>query len=440
MCPLFKAQDSDSYPAEILAKTIRHAIAPLNDNQDEISEQESGDFDFGEDEGDETIIVKFIHSMLLKAIKISASELQFEPYEKNFRVRFRVDGILKVIAQIPPKLARKLAADVKVMLYLDDSKYHVPQEGRIKVTIPEGNAIDLIINIAPTLWGEKIVMRIIDSSAANFNIDILGYEEEQKRLYLKGLANPEGMIIVTGPRESGKTLSLYTGINILNTESVNISTITDSVEIDLSGTNQFKIDEKNGMTFSKVLKAVLRQRPDILVMDEIRAFETGKMAINAALTGHKVMYTLYANDTFQALTNMIAMGIKPFAIASAVNLIMAQRLCRRLCSCKVQQYLPDKILQDAGFKDDEIPWLRLFEAKKEGCVKCNGSGYKGRVGIFQVMPISDEMKCLIIAEKTAIDFAIQAQKEGILDLRQSGLKKVKDGLTSLEELDRVTLF
>jgi type IV pilus assembly protein PilB len=280
-------------------------------------------------------------------------------------------------------------------------------------------------------------MRILDSSAANLNIDKLGYEEDQKRLYLEALANPYGMVLVTGPTGSGKTVSLYTGINILNTESVNISTAEDPVEINLPGVNQVQIDEKTGMTFAKALKAFLRQDPDIILVGEIRDLETGGIAIKAATTGHMVMSTLHTNDAPQTLTRMIDMGIAPFAIATAVNLIMAQRLCRRLCSCKIEQNIPEPALLAEGFKEEEIPNLKLYQPRPGGCDKCQGFGYKGRIGIYQVMPISEAMKRLIMQGSNAIALADQASIEGIPDLRKSGLKKAKDGLTSLEEVNRV---
>jgi type IV pilus assembly protein PilB len=280
-------------------------------------------------------------------------------------------------------------------------------------------------------------MRILDSSAANLNIDKLGYEEDQKRLYLEALANPYGMVLVTGPTGSGKTVSLYTGINILNTDSVNISTAEDPVEINLPGVNQVQIDEKTGMTFAKALKAFLRQDPDIILVGEIRDLETGGIAIKAATTGHMVMSTLHTNDAPQTLTRMIDMGIAPFAIATAVNLIMAQRLCRRLCSCKIEQNIPEPALLAEGFKEEEIPNLKLYAPRPGGCDKCQGFGYKGRIGIYQVMPISEAMKRLIMEGSNAIALADQADIEGIPDLRKSGLKKAKDGLTSLEEVNRV---
>jgi len=382
-------------------------------------------------------VVKFVNSMLFSAIKLGASDLHFEPYEKFYRVRFRVDGLLRVSSNPPIAISRKLAARIKVMSRLDVSERRVPQDGRIKLKVTSTKSIDFRVSTCPTLWGEKIVMRILDSSAANLNIDILGYEEEQKKLYLEALANPYGMVLVTGPTGSGKTVSLYTGIHILNKEGVNISTAEDPVEINLPGVNQVQIDEKTGMTFAKALKAFLRQDPDIILVGEIRDLETGGIAIKAATTGHMVMSTLHTNDAPQTLTRMIDMGIAPFAIATAVNLIMAQRLCRRLCSCKVEQDIPEKALVDEGFSEGEAPTIKLYKPRPGGCDKCNNLGYKGRVGIYQVMPISDAMSRLIMEGSNAIGLADQARLEKIPDLRESGLKKAKDGLTSLEEVNRV---
>jgi type IV pilus assembly protein PilB len=431
-----------------LEKAIERALEVFDTSMKGLNE-EIGDIDLvdesgadkaddKENEADEAPIVKFVNKMLLDAIKIGASDLHFEPYEKFYRVRFRVDGMLKVVSNPPVSLARKLAARIKVMSRLDVSERRVPQDGRIKLKLSANKSIDFRVSTCPILWGEKIVMRILDSSAAKLNIDMLGYEEEQKRLYLEALANPYGMVLVTGPTGSGKTVSLYTGINILNKEGVNISTAEDPVEINLPGVNQVQIDEKTGMTFSKALKAFLRQDPDIILVGEIRDLETGGIAIKAASTGHMVMSTLHTNDAPQTLTRMIDMGIPAFAIATCVNLIMAQRLCRRLCSCKVEQDIPEKTLLAEGFKKEEIPNIKLYAPRIGGsCEKCGGAGYKGRVGIYQVMPISEEMKRLIMEGSNAIGIADQARKEGIPDLRVSGLKKVKDGLTSLEEVNRV---
>ncbi len=408
---------------------------------------EEGDLELVEDEDDKEVeednqaedapIVKFVNSMLLKAIKMGASDLHFEPYEKFYRVRFRVDGMLKEITKPPIGQSRKLAARIKVMSRLDVSERRVPQDGRIKLKLSAQKSIDFRVSTCPTLWGEKTVMRILDSSAANLNIDILGYEEEQKRLYIEALANPYGMVLVTGPTGSGKTVSLYTGINILNKEGVNISTAEDPVEINLPGVNQVQVDEKTGMTFPKALKAFLRQDPDIILVGEIRDLDTGGIAIKAATTGHMVMSTLHTNDAPQTLTRMVDMGIQPFAIATAVNLIMAQRLCRRLCSCKVEQEIPKEALLLEGFTAEEIPNLTFYQPKEGGCERCGGQGYKGRVGIYQVMPLSEEMRRLIMQGSNAIAIADQARKEGIPDLRESGLKKAKNGFTSLAEVNRV---
>lgn len=417
-------------------KNLGDGLDDLDLEDEDASKEEADDKDGVED----APIVKFVNKMLLDAIKIGASDLHFEPYEKFYRVRFRVDGILRVVANPPAGLSRKLAARIKVMSRLDVSERRVPQDGRIKLKLSANKSIDFRVSTMPTLWGEKIVMRILDSSAAKLNIDMLGYEEEQKRLYLEALANPYGMVLVTGPTGSGKTVSLYTGINILNKEGVNISTAEDPVEINLPGVNQVQVDERTGMTFAKALKAFLRQDPDIILVGEIRDLETGGIAIKAASTGHMVMSTLHTNDAPQTLTRMIDMGLPPFAIASSVNLIMAQRLARRLCpQCKVEQEVPKPALLEEGFKEADVndPGFKLYTARQGGCEKCTGLGYKGRVGIYQVMPISDAMKRLIMEGKNAVDLADQARREGIPDLRESGLKKAKNGLTSLEEVNRV---
>ncbi len=433
---------------EKLQKVIERALEFFDTSMKDLGGDDLDDIELVEEETDkageeeateEAPVIKFVNGMLFKAIKMGASDLHFEPYEKYYRVRFRIDGILQVAANPPIGLARKLAARIKVMSRLDVSERRVPQDGRIKLKLSATKSIDFRVSTCPILWGEKIVMRILDSSAANLNIDKLGYEEEQKQLYLEALANPYGMVLVTGPTGSGKTVSLYTGIHILNQDGVNISTAEDPVEINLPGVNQVQIDEKTGMTFAKALKAFLRQDPDIILVGEIRDLETGGIAIKAATTGHMVMSTLHTNDAPQTLTRMIDMGIQPFAIATAVNLIMAQRLCRRLCQCKVEQKIPEPALLESGFSKEEIqdPDFKLYEPRKDGCEKCGGQGYKGRVGIYQVMPISDTMKRLIMEGSNAIAIADQARSEGIPDLRQSGLKKAKDGLTSLAEINRV---
>jgi len=437
--PILVEEDKLAKKIEWALEVCDDTMSGLTDDLEDIELVDENDDDKEEEknEADEAPVVKFINKMLFDAIKAGASDLHFEPYEKFFRVRFRVDGMLRSVAEPPIGLARKLAARIKVMARLDVSERRVPQDGRIKLKVSKTKAIDFRVSTCPILWGEKIVMRILDSSAANLNIDILGYEEEQKRLYLEALDNPYGMVLVTGPTGSGKTVSLYTGINILNKEGVNISTAEDPVEINLPGVNQVQIDEKTGMTFDKALKAFLRQDPDIILVGEIRDITTGSIAIKAASTGHMVMSTLHTNDAPQTLTRMVDMGLAPFAIATAVNLIMAQRLCRRLCSCKREEQIPEHALIMEGFKEEAIkdPDFKLY--KPIGCDKCGGTGYKGRVGIYQVMPLSEEMKRLIMEGSNAIGIADQAKREGIPDLRESGLKKVGRGHTSLAEVNRV---
>ncbi|MDD2816638.1 MAG: type IV-A pilus assembly ATPase PilB [Thiotrichaceae bacterium] len=435
---------------EKLAKLLERAAEFFDDSMKNLGEGiddiELGDTEEEkkEDEGakndiEDAPIVKFVNKMLLDAIKLGASDLHFEPYEKFYRVRFRVDGVLRSVSNPPIGLSRKMAARIKVMSRLDVSERRVPQDGRIKLKISHDKSIDFRVSTCPTLFGEKIVMRILDSSAAKLNIDVLGYEPEQKQIYLDALAKPYGMILVTGPTGSGKTVSLYTGVNILNTEDINISTAEDPVEINLPGVNQVQVDEKTGMTFAKALKAFLRQDPDVILVGEIRDMETGGIAIKAAQTGHMVLSTLHTNDAPQTLTRMIDMGLQPFAIATAVNLVMAQRLCRRLCTCKLPDDTPRDLLIQEGFKAEEVddPNFKIFKGNPDGCERCATLGYKGRVGIYQVMPLSDEMRRMIMQGGNAIDLADQARKEGINDLRMSGLLKVKNGFTSLDELNTV---
>ena len=386
-------------------------------------------------EVDDTPIVRFVNKVLLDAINKGASDLHFEPYEKSFRVRFRMDGILKEVASPPPALATKIAARLKVMSQLDISERRVPQDGRMKMRLSKNRAIDFRVSTCPTLFGEKIVMRILDPSSAKLGIEALGYEEEQKQLYLEALHKPYGMILVTGPTGSGKTVSLYTGLNILNTEDRNISTAEDPAEINLPGVNQVNVNPKAGLTFASALKSFLRQDPDIIMVGEIRDKETGDIAIKAAQTGHMVLSTLHTNDAPQTLSRLVNMGIAPFNIASAVTLVIAQRLGRRLCNhCKEAVDVPPDALLKEGFKEEELGDITIFRAV--GCDQCN-DGYKGRVGIYQVMPISEEMGRIIMAGGNAIELADQAKREGIPDLHESGLKKVKQGILSLEELNRV---
>ena len=400
-----------------------------------------GDEDNAEDisraEVDDAPVVRFVNKVLLDAIKKGASDIHFEPYEKTYRVRTRMDGVLKELARPPVALAGKVTARIKVMARLDIAERRVPQDGRIKMKLSQNRAIDFRVNTCPTLYGEKVVMRILDPSSAKLGIDALGYEEEQKDFYMNALSKPYGMILVTGPTGSGKTVSLYTGLNILNTEDRNISTAEDPAEINLPGINQVNVNPKVGLTFASALKAFLRQDPDVIMVGEIRDLETAEIAIKAAQTGHLVLSTLHTNDAPKTLTRMVDMGVKPYAIASTVSLIIAQRLARRLCNnCKQPKDVPAEALIKEGFKEEELDGLRVFAPV--GCNQCT-DGYKGRVGIFQVMPVSEETGRIIMEGGNAIQLADQADKEGILDLRACGLQKVRDGVTSLEEVNRVTV-
>ncbi|MBI2802599.1 MAG: type IV-A pilus assembly ATPase PilB [Gammaproteobacteria bacterium] len=388
---------------------------------------------------DDAPVVRFVNKVLLDAIKRGASDLHFEPYEKFYRVRLRIDGMLAEIAKPPLALAFKIAARIKVMSRLDVSERRVPQDGRIKLKLSKTKAIDFRVSTCPTLYGEKVVMRILDSDAAKLNIDQLGYEDFQKELFLKNLNKPYGMFLVTGPTGSGKTVSLYTGINILNRDDINISTAEDPVEINLPGVNQVQVDEKTGMTFSKALKAFLRQDPDIILVGEIRDLETGSIAVKAAQTGHMVMSTLHTNDGPQTITRLQDMGVPPFAVATTINLITAQRLARRLHpDYRVPMDLPPDGLLAEGFTQEDIDEGVKLYGPGNGGTECP-SGYKGRVGIYQVMPITDAMKRLIMEGSNAVQLADQAGREGIWDIRKSGLQKARRGVTSLAEINRVTV-
>jgi type IV pilus assembly protein PilB len=387
---------------------------------------------------DDAPIVRFVNKVMVDAIKKGASDIHFEPYEKHFRIRLRQDGVLTEIARPPVALAMKVSARLKVMARLDIAERRVPQDGRIKMKLSKNRAIDFRVNTCPTLFGEKVVCRLLDPSSAQLGIDALGYEENQKQLYLQNLAKPYGMILVTGPTGSGKTVSLYTGLNILNTMDRNISTAEDPCEINVPGINQVNVNPKVGLTFAAALRAFLRQDPDIIMVGEIRDLETAEIAIKAAQTGHLVLSTLHTNDAPKTLTRLVDMGVKPYAIASSVSLIIAQRLARRLCSnCKEPVDIPAEALLKEGFtKADVESGLTIFHAK--GCSQCT-AGYKGRVGIYQVMPCSEAIGRIIMEGGNAMQIAAQTKAEGVADLRQSGLKKVKDGLTSLEEINRVTV-
>src|SRR5215467_10378939 len=390
------------------------------------------------DDVEDAPIVRFVNKVMLDAIRRGASDIHFEPYEKIYRVRFRMDGVLKEIAQPPVQLAQKLSARLKVMARLDIAERRVPQDGRIKMKLSKNRAIDFRVSSCPTLFGEKIVMRILDPAQATLGIDALGYEPFQKELYTKYLAKPQGMILVTGPTGSGKTVSLYTGLNILNREDTNISTAEDPAEINLPGVNQVNVNPKVGLTFASAMRAFLRQDPDVIMVGEIRDLETAEIAIKAAQTGHLVLSTLHTNDAPQTLTRMVDMGVKPYAIATSVSLIIAQRLARRLCnSCKQPMDIPKEALLKEGFLESDVKaGLKIFGPK--GCQNCT-DGYKGRVGIYQVLPVTEAIARIILGSGSAVEIGEQAGKEGVWDLRRAGLEKVKAGVTSLEEVNSVTV-
>lgn len=388
-------------------------------------------------EVDDAPVVKFLHKMLLDAFSMRASDLHFEPYEHNYRVRFRIDGELREIASPPIAIKDKLASRIKVISRMDISEKRVPQDGKMKLKIGPDRVIDFRVSTLPTLFGEKIVIRILDPSSAKLGIDALGYEPEEKERLLQAIGRPYGMILVTGPTGSGKTVSLYTCLNMLNKPGVNIATAEDPCEINLPGVNQVNVNEKAGLTFAVALRSFLRQDPDIIMVGEVRDAETADIAIKAAQTGHLVLSTLHTNDAPSTLTRMRNMGIAPFNITSSVILITAQRLARRLCpTCKTPMDIPKKALLEAGYQEDELktPWLTY---RAVGCSACN-NGYKGRIGLYQVMPISDEIQRIILRDGSAMEIADQARREGVRTLRQAGLHKAKLGLTSLEEVLAVT--
>jgi type IV pilus assembly protein PilB len=400
-----------------------------------------GEDDKKQDDGvsgaDDAPIVKFVNKLLLDAIKMGASDLHFEPYEKTYRVRFRQDGILREIAKPPINTAGKIAARLKIMAKLNIAERRVPQDGRIKMKLSKTRSIDFRVNTCPTLWGEKIVMRILDAESAKMGIDALGYEDWQKQLYMDALSKPQGMILVTGPTGSGKTVSLYTGVNILNTPERNISTAEDPVEINLEGVNQVNVNPSQGMDFSAALKAFLRQDPDVILVGEIRDLETASIGVKAAQTGHLVLSTLHTNSAPETLTRLRNMGIPSFNIATSVILIIAQRLARRLCEhCKTPMDVPKASLLEMGFTEEDIATGFTVYAPK-GCDKCN-NGYKGRVGIYEVVKITDGIARIIMDEGNSIEIADQCRKDGFNDLHRSGLLKVIKGVTSLEEVNRVT--
>ncbi|MFT6188584.1 MAG: type IV pilus assembly protein PilB [Oleispira sp.] len=386
--------------------------------------------------GDDAPIVRFVNKMLLDAIKAGSSDIHFEPYEKRYRVRCRTDGVLHEVSSPPVNLAGKIAARLKVMSQMDISERRVPQDGRIKMKISKNKAIDFRVNSLPTLWGEKLVLRILDPSSAKMGIDALGYEPSQKDLFMDALAQPQGMILVTGPTGSGKTVSLYTGLNILNTEETNISTAEDPVEINLEGINQVNVNAKVGLDFGEALRSFLRQDPDIVMVGEIRDLDTASIAIKAAQTGHLVLSTLHTNSAPETLTRLANMGVPSFNIATSVSLIIAQRLGRRLCSaCKQPADLPNQVLLDAGLTEEQVAEGTFFQPI--GCDACN-KGYKGRVGIYEVVKITPAISKIIMDNGNSLEIAAVAQEEGFNNLRTSALEKVAQGITSLEEANRVT--
>ena len=394
------------------------------------------DGDDSESDIDDTPVVRFVNKVLLDAINTGASDIHLEPYEKDFRVRFRSDGVLHEITSPPRSLAMRIIARLKVMSRMNIAERRVPQDGRIKMNLSRNRSIDFRVNTLPTLYGEKVVLRILDGAAAQIGVDALGFEEDQKKLFTDAINKPYGMVLVTGPTGSGKTVSLYTGLNMLNTPDRNISTCEDPVEINVMGVNQVNVNPVAGLDFGVALRAFLRQDPDIIMVGEIRDLETAEIAIKAAQTGHLVLSTLHTNDAPQTLTRLANMGVPSYNIASAVHLIMAQRLARRLCEkCKKEIDIPSETLLQSGFREDQLDGLKIYSPV--GCDSCTG-GYKGRVGIYQVMPISEEMGRLIIEGGNSLQLQEQAHAEGVADLRESGLKKVAAGITSLEEIDRVT--
>ena len=435
--------DLDSFIESYLSDNDTDLLGDLGDT--ELEELDLDVVDEKSDSSDEvqgmndTPIVRFVNKALMDALKVGASDIHFEPYEKSYRIRFRIDGVLTDISKPPKQIGTRLAARLKVMSSMDLSERRIPQDGRIKLKISPKKTMDFRVNTLPTLWGEKVVLRALDPSSAQMGIDMLGYEDEQKKLYLDALHNPQGMILVTGPTGSGKTVSLYTGLNILNTSERNISTAEDPVEINLEGINQVNVNNKVGLDFSSALRSFLRQDPDIIMVGEIRDLETAEIAIKAAQTGHMVMSTLHTNSAPETITRLRNMGVPTYNVATAVSLIIAQRLARRLCTkCKVKASLPNSVLLEAGFSEEEIrAGMEIYEASENGCNSCS-NGYKGRVGIYEVVKLTSSISKAILNDANSIELAEIAKAEGFNDLRRSGLNKVKMGLTSITEADRVT--
>lgn len=437
--PILVAADSLSHIIESILEDKNTAFEALDDDvlDGGSSSSQHEIIDLSSDNPDRAPIVQFINDILMKAIKIGASDVHFEPYEKSFRVRARVDGVLQRLAKAPTGLSTRIAARLKVLAKLNIAERRLPQDGRMQMKISDTKNIDFRVSSCPTLFGEKLVLRILDSSSAKIGIDALGYEPEQKEIFLKTMHQPQGMILVTGPTGSGKTVSLYTALDILNTGDRNISTAEDPAEINLSGINQVNMHADIGLTFSAALRSFLRQDPDVIMIGEIRDLETAEIAIKAAQTGHMVLSTLHTNDAPQTITRLANMGVAPYNIASAVSLVIAQRLGRRLCEkCKVIDKLPDDTLRSEGFTPQQInKGITIYRAV--GCTRCT-NGYKGRLGIYQVMPISVPIHDIILAHGDATAIETQSIKEGVLTLRQAGLKKVAEGIFSFDELNRIT--
>ena len=425
---------------DIVLESDMDALGDLNDadiGDLEVDNSESRLDQENKDSADDAPIVKFVNKILLDAIKRGASDIHFEPYEFKYRVRFRIDGILHEMVSPPVNLAMRFSARLKVMAKLDIAERRIPQDGRIKLKLSKNKSVDLRVSTLPTMWGEKVVMRILDSNQASLNIDILGYDDKQKALYLKALEKPQGMILVTGPTGSGKTVSLYSGLNILNTVERNISTAEDPIEINLTGINQVQINLKAGLTFPSALRSFLRQDPDVVMVGEIRDIETAEIAIKAAQTGHLVLSTLHTNSAAETLTRLSNMGVPAYNIGSSVSLIIAQRLGRRLCNeCKQPEDIPAVELAKLGFSQQQIN-QGITPFKAIGCNQCT-KGYKGRVGIYEVMPMSDTIARMILTGSNSMALNDQAQQEGMDTLRQSALQKVIDGVTSLLEVERIT--
>lgn len=440
------ATDAILVEEDKLNRALEAALAAQDATMGDLSDDDLENLDIGGDDAadrentldvDDAPVVRYVNKILLDAINSGTSDIHFEPYEYTYRVRFRQDGMLHEKVTPPVNIASRLAARLKVMARLNIAERRVPQDGRIKMTLSKNRSIDFRVNTCPTLYGEKVVLRILDSTAAQLGVESLGFESEQRDDFLKAIAKPYGMILVTGPTGSGKTVSLYTALNLLNSSEVNISTAEDPVEIQVPGINQVNVNPKTGLTFAEALRAFLRQDPDIVMVGEIRDLETAEIAVKAAQTGHLVLSTLHTNDAPQTLTRLVNMGIPPFNIASSVNLILAQRLARKLCEhCKQPDELPREALMEEGFTEADLA-ENFTVYRPVGCDRCT-KGYKGRIGVFEVMPISEATGRLIMEGGNSIEIRAQANQEGVSDLRKSGLRKVKAGVTSLEELNRVT--